>query len=130
MATSPAFTATPRLGIATLSAANTARDGSGTIVDVFSAGATGSRVEHIDLVARGTTTAGVLRLWIHNGTAYSLWREILVSAITPSTSVAVWSSSVDCSTLAKLLVLPTGHKLCASTHNAEAFNVVAVGGDF
>ena len=130
MATSPAFTATPRLGIASLSAANTARDGSGTIVDVLSAGSGGSRVEHIDVVARGTTTAGVVRLWLHNGTNYSLLREILVSAITPSASVLVWSTSVDCSTLAKLLVLPAGHKLCASTHNAEGFNVVAVGGDF
>lgn len=130
MATTPAFTATPRAAQALVSTANTGRDGTGTLVDVFAAGSSGSRIEHIDLAAIGTTTAGVLRLFLHDGSTSRLWKELLVTAITPSASVAVWATSINCSALSSLLLLPANWKLQASTHNAESFVVTAFGGDF
>lgn len=126
----PIFIQTPEMAIASLSSANTNRDGSGDIVAVWTAGSDGSRIDHIDIQAIGTTTAGVIRLFIHDGSSNHLWREILVTATTPSTTVAVWSASVDCSVPANICVLQTGYSLRASTHNAQNFRVMAWGGDY
>lgn len=130
MATSPVFTASPKAGVAQLTAANTNRDGTGTLVDLFTAGASGSRIEHVEIVAASSTTAGVVRLFLYDGTNSRLIKEVLVTAATPSTSVPVFSTSLDFSTQGKVILLPSGYKLQASTHNAETFNVVAYGGDF
>jgi hypothetical protein len=106
--------------MAQVGVANTNRDGSGTIVDVCTGGANGTRIDDIDIVAAGTTTAGVVRLFISDGTNTWLWREILVTAATPSSTVAVWSA-----TLRNLsLILKANWKLRASTHNAETFNIL------
>ena len=126
----PIFSQAVRHAVATISTANTNRDGSGTIGTIFTADATdGSIVDHVDITAIGTTTAGVVRLYVHNGSASFLWKEILVTAITPSTSVAAFSATVDCSLRSGVLFLPAGWSLRASTHNAESFNVHAFGSD-
>ena len=130
MATTPNFASTPKAAIALLSAANTSRAGSGTIVDLLSAGASGQLVNRVDVTAIGTTTAGVIRLFLHNGTSYFMFEEILVTAITPSTSVAVWSGASAKITPAKPFLVPTGWKLAASTHNSESFNATVNGGDY
>lgn len=126
MATSPSYAGTTATAIAQISAANTNRDGTGTIVDVGTAApSAGRRYDKITIAATGTTTAGVVRLFFYNGSAYRLWKEILVQAVTPSTSVAVWNY-----TLYETFVLPSGYKLAASTNNAETFNVsVDIAGD-
>ncbi len=130
MATAPAFAATPRCAIVQATAANTARDGSGTIATLFTAGASGSRIERVRISAAGTTTAGVVRLFIHDGSNARLFKEILVTAITPSTTIAVFESEVDLSAASGILVLPTGYSLRVATHNAETFNCFAIGGDY
>lgn len=127
MATSAQYAATVRGASAALSVANTNRNGTGTIVSVFTAGASGSRIDDIYIVANATTTAGVIRLFISDGTNIRLWQEILVSAVTPSTTQAVWSASL----LNQALVIPSGYSLQASTNNAETFSVfVTRAGDF
>lgn len=126
----PIFVQTPRVEIGSLSTANTNRDGSGTIISIWTAGANGSRIEHIDITAYGATTAGVIRLYIHDGSTSALWKEILVPATTPSTTVAVFMASLDCSQPGNSLLLPAAYSLRASTHIAENFRVAAVGGDF
>jgi hypothetical protein len=127
MSTTANYASTPRAALGQVSTANTARDGTGTIATIFTAGASGSRVDDIAIVATGTTTAGVVRLFINDGTNSRLWQEILVAAITPSTTVQVWSAVQ----LNQALLLPNGWSLRASTNNAETFNVnVTRGGDF
>lgn len=123
----PRFIATAVLGVVQISTANTARDGTGTIATVVTAASQGTLIELIRVVATGTTTAGVVRLFIHDGANARLYEEILVTAITPSTTIAVFEAEF---TPTKPLVLPTGYSLRASTHNAEAFNVIASGGDY
>jgi hypothetical protein len=108
-----------------ISTANTNRDGTGTIGTVYTAGANGTLIERVDISATGTTTAGVVRLYVHNGSTAFLWKEILVSAITPSTSIAAFTRAVR-----ERLYMPSGWSLRASTHNAETFNVHAWGGDY
>jgi len=125
--TSPIFTLTPFADVVQISTANTARDGTGTIGIVHAAGADGSRVEYVRVQATVATTAGVIRLFVYTGTVYRLWKEILVTAITPSTTVEAYSAEY---VPTEALALPTGYSLRASTHNAETFNVFAHGGNF
>lgn len=130
MASVPGYAATPRCAIAAISTANTNRDGTGTIGTVFTAGASGSRIDAVLVYATGTTTAGMVRLYIYNGTTAYLIKELPVLAITPGASTPAWGAQVS-STLERELpiIIPTGYSLRASTHNAETFNVVAMGGD-
>ena len=132
MAAQAQYAATPRCGVGQVSVANTNRDGTGTIVTVFSAGASGSRINAIDLKAVGTTTAGMIRLFIHDGTNARLLTEVPVTAITPSGTLPSWEAQLNTNTMTQVLplVLPTGYSLRAATNNAETFNVIALGGDF
>lgn len=122
MATQAQFGSYPKTAVAVLSAANANRDGSGTLATVFTANTTnslGSRVDDIYITATGTTTAGQIRLFIHDGTNSRLWQEVLVSAVTPSATQAVFSTSL----INQSLILANGYSLRASTNNAETFHV-------
>lgn len=132
MSTSAQYASTPKCGVGQVSVANTNRDGTGAIVTVFSAGASGSRIDAIDLKAVGTTTAGMIRLFIHDGTNARLLTEVPVTAITPSGTLPSWEAQLNTNTMTQVLplVLPTGYSLRAATNNAETFNVIALGGDF
>ena len=126
----PIFVQAPRHSAVAISTANTNRDGSGTVGTVFTANAiNGSLIDRIEIMAAGTTTAGVVRLFIHNGSSYFLWKEILVGAITPSATVAAFNRKIDCSIAENECPQPAGWSLRASTHNAETFHVHAWGGD-
>lgn len=128
----PNFTNGPRQTVTQISTANTNRDGTGTIATAFTAGTFGSRIDTVRITATGTTTAGVVRLFIHDGTNARLLKEQLVDAITPSTTVEVFNATI---TYSDGLLLPapggsTAYSLRASTNNAETFNVFVQGGDF
>jgi hypothetical protein len=121
------YASTPATAVAQVTAANTNRDGTGTIVTVLTAGASGTRVDDVVITATGTTTAGMVRLYVHDGTNARLLREVSVTAITPSGTVSAFTSSI----FNLQLLLKTGWSLRASTHNAETFNIiVARAGDF
>lgn len=127
MATTAQYASTVRTAQAQVSTANTNRNGTGTIVTVFTAGSNGSRIDDIYITATATTTAGVVRLFLNDGTNTYLWREILVPAITPSTTVSVFSAAL----LSQGLILANTWSLRASTNNAETFNIqVTRAGDF
>lgn len=121
------YAATPRTVVAQISTANTARDGTGTLATVFTAGTSGSRIDDVHIVALATTTAGMIRLFLHDGTTSRLWKEVSVSANTPSGTVAAFTASL----FNQNLILATGWSLRASTNNAETFNIaVTRAGDF
>lgn len=132
MAAQAQYASVPKVGVGQISTANTARDGTGTIGTVFTAGTNGSRIDMIDVQATVTTTAGMVRLFVHNGTNAFLLGEVPVLANTPSATNPAFSALLNTNTMSQLLpiVLPTGWSLRASTNNAEAFNVIAFGGDF
>lgn len=126
--TSPIFTLTPQIGMVQVSTANTNRDGSGTLGTLITGATNGTRIRRIDCKATGTTTAGMLRFYMHDGTNTRLWFEIAVSAVTPSASVPAWS---DSRVFADPPVLPSGWSIKVSTHNAETFNVISTpAGDY
>ena len=130
MATTPNYAATPRSAYAQISTANTALDGTGTTVEVIAGAANGTRVDDITIQAAGTTTAGMVRLFLSldGGTTKRLIREASISAATPSATVQ--AARVDLVDLG--IILPdTNARIYASTHNANTFNVVVTrAGDF
>lgn len=135
MATTAQFTAQPTIDIAQVSTANTNRDGTGTLVTIASgpsasaANGVGKRVNRVTVAATGTTTAGVIRFYIStdNGTTNRLICERLVTAITPSTSVAVFRAEIG--ELVGLMLVGGGNCLLrASTNNAETFNIMVESG--
>lgn len=126
----PIFVQSVRTEIVQISTANTNRDGTGTLSSAVNAGSNGSTVRRIDITATGTTTAGVVRAFLYDGSAYRLWREVLVQAITPSATIAAFMASIDCSSRDSALVLASSRSLKFSTHNAEGFNIAVVLGDY
>lgn len=128
MSTQPAYAALPILEVASISVANTERIYSaGNVTTLITGEAPGTRVERILMQASAATTAGVLRLWCKEttGGTWALLAEILVDAITPSTTVAAWTDEYA-PTLG--INLGLGHMLGISTNNAETFNVFVFGG--
>lgn len=67
--TDPIYSAIPNIDGGTLSAANTAKDGTGTTVVLYTAGPNGSFVKDIDLQYKGTAVATVARLFLNNGSS-------------------------------------------------------------
>lgn len=128
--TSPIFVLTPVIASANVNAANTNRDGTGTLVDLITAGLNGTRVDRLVFEAAVTTTAGVIRVFHYNGANSRLWKEILVTAITPSTTLAAFRWVEERTDGQALFTLPPGHKLQFTMHNAESMNAFAHGGDY
>ena len=127
MASTANYGATPRLGIGQVSAANTNRDGTGTVVDIITGVAAGTRIDRVVVEATVTTTAGMVRLYVHDVTNTRMYAEIPVFAETPSASVATFRAVLE---TPNLNLPSTSHVLKASTHNAEAMNVFAHGADY
>lgn len=136
MAADSQFLTTPKLGQALISTANANRDGTGTIGTVFAAGASGSEVWWAKAKARGTTTAGMIRIFLHDGTSYrGLLAEIPVVAVTPSATVSTWEALIPLTVPvggASVLpvALPVNWSIRAATEKAESFDIIMAGGDF
>lgn len=128
MASTPQFIGTPQVWQNQLTAANTNRDGSGTLVTLVTGSATpGTRLDKIRIAGVGTVTAGMIRFYLNDGTNTRLIKERAVTATTPTGTVAGWE---DEWTLQDGLYLPTASwSLKASTHNAETFNIFGFGGN-
>lgn len=125
--TDPIFTGTPKVGFGALSTANANRDGTGTLATVFTAGSNGGRIDKAVVKATVSTSAGMVRLFLHDGAAYHALTEIPVRAVTVGPDIPAFETVID---FLGGLVIPGAYSLRASTHNAEAIEVTAFGGDF
>jgi len=128
MASDPIFTDTIAPGVVAIATANANRDGTGTIGTLWTPGSDGGICWSVDIKATVTTTAGTVRLYVHNGSAYFLIREIGVPAIPVSATQPAYETTIDFGE--RGLKLPTGWSLRASTEKAENFNVLAHAEDF
>jgi hypothetical protein len=127
MANLAGYASTPNNGAVLFNTANTARDGTGTMAILFPASSAPARIDDLSVVATGTTTAGMLRFFVHNGTSAFLILEVPVSAIAPSGTVQAFATYQK--NLA--IVLKAGYSLRVTTHNAEQFSAVVTRvGDF
>ena len=94
-------------------------------VTIFTAGSNGSRLDKVFFCAVASTTAGDVRLFLYDASAYYLWKEINYPTITASTSVAPWQY-----TLVESLVLKTGWTVIGTSDNGDDIHMIASGGDY
>jgi len=130
----PIYSRTPDVQWSEVATANTAKDGTGTVVTVFTADATeGGRVEKLKIRAKGTNTATALRVWINNGSSNAtpanntLYTEATIAATTLSEVAALVDNEIILS-----LALPAGYKntITLGTTVAAGLHVCAVGGKY
>jgi len=131
MASTPAFTSTPRIGRASVSSANANRDGTGTIVDVITGASTGTKIIEVVIKASAQPADSIITLFLTDGSATYIFDEVDIGApAAGSTTVTSYRSSV----LYSNLVLPSASwKLQAAVTVAPTsgvINVIALGGDF
>ena len=126
MAAEPVFAVTPRISSTNVATANTNRDGTGTVATLITGVAAGTRIAEIVVQARVTTTAGMVRVFLFDGTTYRFFDEISIAAATASASV----KATRVSTTYNNLILPSASwSIVVSTHNAESMDVTAFGAD-
>lgn len=139
----PIFPIAPKVSWGKVTAANTATDGTGTTVAVFTAGANGARIDQIKVRALGTNVATVLRLFVNNGsdpavaTNNSLIHETTIAATTISQTAALTDNLITVTvntteTVPPIQALPAGYKILASIGTAVAagLQVTVSGGDY
>lgn len=126
MSADPVFTSTPVIGIAGVSTANTARDGTGTIVDLAFGSVTpaaGRKVFEIVVKATADPADSAVTLFLHDGTTYHIFDEIdLGDPAAGSTTVTSYRNSTTYANL----VIPTGWKLGAAITVAPTSGTVKV----
>lgn len=131
MASTPNFTATPRVGIGAVSTANTNRDGSGTIVDILTGASGGTKISEVVIKATANPADSTVTLFIYDGSTAWVFDEVdLGDPAAASATVASYRTSVTYDNL----VLPSAsYKLQAAITaqpTAGSVNVIAFGGDF
>lgn len=125
------FASTAHDSSVSISTAETSRTAPTNAGVVFTAGASGSRIDSVQIVPAGTVTAGMIRLYLYNGSSYFLLVELPVQANTPSATNPVSRMVLATGVNIELpIILQSGHSLRAGTHNAETFHVTAFGGDY
>ena len=123
----PVFSIVQIIAMVSFSTANTGRDGtSGTFATLYTAPSEGARISYIRVKATGTTTAGMVRIFIAptSGGTKQLIAEIAIAAATPSASV---QSAEGEFYFTEPLLLPPSYTLFLTTHNNEAFHGFAMG---
>lgn len=107
-----------------ISTANPNRDGTGVIASLFAAPSQfPSRIDAIQIAANGTTTAGMIRLYVGG----VLLDEITVPANTPTATTKTWIQIYIPPTP---ILLTQSEVLQVSTERAESFNVTAFGWNY
>lgn len=133
MATSAQYASTPVFGSATLTTADTSLTAPTVFGTVLTAGASGTRIDYIDIQGVATTTSGLINLFVFDGTNYILWQQVPVQAVTSSTTAPAFTVALSSNGNANLLplTLPTGYSLRATTSVAQTgIRVTAYGGNF
>jgi hypothetical protein len=112
---------------------NTAVDGTGTVLTVFTAGANGSYVSKLIARPAGTNIATVLRVFINNGsTNATAANNILIGEATLPASTANAAAALQPVELPLNFALPAGYKINVTlgTTVAAGYCASVFGGDY
>ena len=118
---------------AAITSANTAKDGTGTVTTVFTAGVDGGRVEKLVFQPLGTNVATVARIFVNNGQSNATpannayFKDVTLPASTLSESASMPAVEVPLN-----LALPSGYRLLVTLGTAIAAGVMVtvVGGKY
>lgn len=133
--TDPIFSKVPKVQWTNgVTAANTAKDGTGTVDTVFTADAVnGSYLQKLTIRPRGTNVATVLRVFVNNGgdntvaANNALIAELSLLATTNSEIVSIIGNEVPLN-----IPLPPGYRVNVTLGTAVAggFAIAGFGGDY
>lgn len=119
---------TANTGNGQVSTANTNLDGTGTLGTILTAASSGTEIQSVTIKGTVNTTAGMIRLFIYDGTNTKLLSEIPVEATTKSATAHSFSKRITFG--GSGFALKSAWLLKASTEKGETFNVVAEGLDW
>lgn len=126
MAVSPSFAAVPRIGnvsIATAEASYTSPTNFGTLITGAS---TGTRIAEIVVKNAATSSAAIVRIFLHDGSTYWLFDEVTIAAATGSSTV----QQTRVSTTYTNLILPSASwSVRVTTSVSQTTHVTALGAD-
>lgn len=133
MTPTPVLVQTPTIGRANLTSptaltTRTSIAGTTGLTQLTPVSTNGKRLDAIRIMSKGTSLAGLLSVWLYDGTTSTLWDEIAISAITPSTTAVAFKAEALYSTYG--VVLPPAHQLFVSVTVQQDLAVTAHGGDY
>lgn len=132
--TTPIFSRVGDIQWGDISALNIAKDGTGTVVTVFTAAAlTGGYVQKLVVNAKGTNVATVLRVWINNGaTNTTAANNTLIASKTIAATTLSESAELVLTEILLGIMLPPDYKINVTlgTAIAAGLHVVAIGGKY
>lgn len=130
MSSAPEFASTPALGCGLVPGTfDTSLTAPSNATTILTAGASGSKIEELIFQGVGTTVASVVNVFAHDGSTYHLIDQVLVSAVTSSTTAVAFRTTRQYANL----VLENGWTLRVSNTvagNQSMIKVTALGGDF
>ena len=133
--TTPIFAITPKSTKAVIAAVNTARDGSGTLTTLFTAGANGARVDYISFISAqatpATAAAKVFRIFLTDTSGANPWlfKEVAAAGVTASATLSGQTALVT-----EFIPLEAGQSIMVSQSvygsAADQTHVTARGGQY
>jgi hypothetical protein len=132
MANTPAFAATPVVAaVSTGTTASTTPFGPtpSAPATVYTAPASGARIDEIDIVGLGTTSNNLIVIHVYNGTTYWPIKVIQTTATTVSATVAPFTTSV---TFSNLVLTNASYSIRVSLFGADTagYMITVLGGSF
>lgn len=127
MAADPAFASTPVHGAGSVSStADTSLTAPSTTVTILTASGD-VKIEELVFQGTGSTLAGVVRVFIHDGSTYHLFWEEVVTVVTSSTTAGTYRTARQFDNL----ILKNGYTLrVTSAVASQLVKVHATGGSF
>ena len=110
-----------------VTAANTNRDGTGTLNSVWTAGAQGGLLYGLRFVPNGENVATLARIFLYNGSAYKLWREFELPATNDSATAAQAEQYLS---INRQMAVSRQVLFVLATAVAAGWSVIGEGGDF
>lgn len=131
--TSPVFPLKPIMTLgALLQTANTAKDGTGVVGTIYTAGSDGSKMNGVQVAYTGTSVQTVLRIFANNGgsNAVAANNSLLMSVTIPANTLSETTAANDIF-IPLAFTLPGSYKLLATigTTVAAALAVTGIGAD-
>jgi hypothetical protein len=126
MSTTAQYASTPKVGSALLTTGDVSLTAPTIAGTVFTAGASGSRIDYIEVIGVATTISALVNLFIYDGSSYFLWQQVPILPTTASTTVATSVANLASNNNANILPLniPTGYSLRA-TVSANQFSILS-----
>lgn len=126
MAISPAFAAVPRIGSVSIATADSSYTTPTNVGTLITGASTGTRIAEIVVKNAATSSAAIVRIFLHDGSTYWLFDEVTIAAATGSATV----QQTRVSTSYNNLVLPSASwSVRVTTSVSQTTHVTALGAD-